>query len=279
MRSSLGLAALLLLTAAGEPALETLGRLDHPAIREASGIVQSRRHPGVFWVINDSGNAPALFAVARDGALIREFAVKAVNLDWEDVTLDGEGRLYVGDIGNNQLVLPRRVIYRLAEPDPKQPADGPLPVIDASYYRCPDTGRFDAEGLFIDRGRAIIVAKYLDRREAELFAVPFDPPAPPAQPATARLLGRLAGCTEPVTGAALSNDRKRLAVCSYGVVRIYDRADLDGDAWTPLATVPFDARDHGIEAVCWDGADLMLAGESRGLFRIAERTWKPSAKR
>ena len=47
--------------------LEPIGRLDHPAIREASGIVASRRYPGIFWVHNDSGNPPALYAVRRDG--------------------------------------------------------------------------------------------------------------------------------------------------------------------------------------------------------------------
>src|SRR4051812_622430 len=31
------------------------------AIREASGLVASQQFPGVFWTLNDSGNAPMLF--------------------------------------------------------------------------------------------------------------------------------------------------------------------------------------------------------------------------
>lgn len=274
MRVNFGVAALFALATAADAPLEPLGRLEHAAIREASGLVKSPRHAGVFWVINDSGNPPVLFAVARDGSLVREFAVKAPNLDWEDLTLDAEGRLYIADTGNNGLLLPRRVIYRLAEPDPAKAVDGPIAITDASYYRFPDTGRFDAEGLFIDRGRAILVAKYLDGREAELFSVPFDPPAPRSRPATARRLGRLPGCTEPVTGATLSTDGARLAVCSYGVVRIYERAQRDGAAWEAVAVIPFDADNHGIEAIAWDGNDLILAGESRGMFRITQRRWK-----
>ncbi|MEO6810963.1 MAG: hypothetical protein ABI353_17770, partial [Isosphaeraceae bacterium] len=82
------------LVALAEPqALESMGRLEHPAIREASGIVASRRHPGVFWVHNDSGNPPALFAVRRDGSLIQEFAVGVPNVDWEDVATDDNGHL------------------------------------------------------------------------------------------------------------------------------------------------------------------------------------------
>ena len=45
------------------PRPERIGTLEHPEIREASGIAASRRHPGIFWVHNDSGNPPSLFAV------------------------------------------------------------------------------------------------------------------------------------------------------------------------------------------------------------------------
>lgn len=261
------------------PTLETLGRLDDLALREVSGIARSPKHPGVYWVINDSGNPPALFAVKRDGSLVRKLAVKVPNLDWEDLTFDDDGRLYIGDIGNNNTLFPMRVIYRLDEPDPSASGSDPLPVTTASYYRFPAGGRFDAEGLFVDRGRAVLVAKYLDRREAELFAVPFAPPAPLTKPAAPERLGRLSDCNEPVTGAALSRDHKRLAVCSYAVVRIYQRGDTEKDDWKPLAVVPFAGDGLQIEAICWDGADLILAGEARGLFRIAEERWKKSAVR
>src|SRR5215218_2962033 len=115
---------LALLVAAGPDVtgLERLGRLEHPAIREASSIVASRRHPGIFWVHNDSGNPAALFAVRRDGTLVREYAVKAPNLDWEDIAVDDEGHLYLGDIGNNAGLLPIRTVYQLDEPDPEAEA-------------------------------------------------------------------------------------------------------------------------------------------------------------
>src|SRR5689334_7116073 len=71
--SAIVLSALVLL--ADRDQAVRLGRLDHPAIRECSGIVHSRKHPGIFWVHNDSGNPPALYAVRRDGSLVREFTV------------------------------------------------------------------------------------------------------------------------------------------------------------------------------------------------------------
>ena len=114
------------LLAADPPSpLEPLGRFDPRAIREASGVVKSRRHPGIFWVHNDSGNPPALFAVRRDGTILREFRLAVPNVDWEDIAADDRGYLYVGDIGNNGGLLPIRVIYRFDEPDPAVPASAP----------------------------------------------------------------------------------------------------------------------------------------------------------
>ena len=75
--------------------LEHLGRFDLRVVPEASGIVKSRRHPGIFWVHNDSGNSPTLFAIRRDGTIVREFHVAVPNVDWEDIASDGEGHLYV----------------------------------------------------------------------------------------------------------------------------------------------------------------------------------------
>src|SRR3954468_21278100 len=119
--------------AAGSP-LERVGRFEDPAIREASGLVRSRRHADTFWVHNDSGNLPFLFAVRRDGRLIRSYRVAAPHLDWEDVAVDAAGHIYLGEIGNNGLRLRVRAIYCFDEPDPTKPSDAPLKLASATYY-------------------------------------------------------------------------------------------------------------------------------------------------
>ena len=46
------------------------------SIPEASGIVKSRRYPGIYWVHNDSGNPPLLFAIRGDGRIVRQFRLE-----------------------------------------------------------------------------------------------------------------------------------------------------------------------------------------------------------
>jgi hypothetical protein len=271
---------LLALLAAGPGAapdvrLERLGRLDHEPIREASGVVKSRRHDGVFWTHNDSGNPSALFAVRRDGSLIRSFAVAAPNIDWEDIAADDRGHLYLGDVGNNDGRLPLRAVYQVDEPDPSRDEPKPLKVKSAWHYRFPPSGRFDAEGLAIDGDRALIVAKTFDGRPAEVYALPLGPPAPLLRPATPERVGTLPGFTEPVTGADLSADGRRLVVCSTAAVGVFLRSGRDG--WTPLALRSFRSGDD-VEAVCWDGDDILLAGEGRGVFRVKADTWRGSRR-
>jgi hypothetical protein len=257
--------------------LEPLGRLEPRLIPEASGIVKSRRHRDVYWVHNDSGNPPLLFAIRADGQIIRQFRLEIPNIDWEDIAIDDRGHLYLGDIGNNLGALPVRAIYRVDEPDPARPVEKPLAATAVSRYALIRGNRFDAESLDFDDGNAIVIAKYLDGREAELFAVPFEPPSSLSRPAQPRSIGKLAGFTEPATGSDLDVDRLRLAVCSSTVIRIYRRKDVRKHDWMLESEVRYPAAQ--VEGVCWNGGDLVLVAEGSKIFRISQKTWRASPPR
>lgn len=268
----LGLGLLLALIALAdrpEPVpLQNLGRMEAKPLREVSGIIASRQHPGIYWVHNDSGNPPRLFAIRREGTLVREFRVNVPNVDWEDIASDDQGHLYIGDTGNNDGVLPLRVIYRVKEPDPAQDLPDGVPVESAVYYRFRRKEAFDCEGLAIDDNRAYLVAKTHDKRDAEVYTLPLDPPAPLLNPAVPERAGTLKGFTDPATGADLTRDGRILAVSAHDGVGLYERKP-DG-SWKRLDVRSYRSHDD-IEAVTWDGADLILAGEERGLFRIRAR--------
>jgi hypothetical protein len=269
----IALAASLLFIVGDLPDFEPLGRFDLQAIPESSGIVKSRRHPDVFWVHNDSGNPATLFAVDRRGRILNRFAIAVPNIDWEDLAGDDRGRLYIGDIGNNGGRLAIRMIHQIDEPDPGRASAVPLRPLSSSFYAMPSDERFDAESLIVDAGRAVVVAKRRDGREAELFEIPFRPPAPLLRPARPRRIGVLPGFVEPATGADLSPDGRLLAVCGNRATRVYERGDdRSWDAWHLIAEVFHEPL--GVEGVAWDGMDLIHVSENRGLDRIAERVWR-----
>ncbi|MES2464113.1 MAG: hypothetical protein V4671_26400, partial [Armatimonadota bacterium] len=51
-------------------ALTPVLQVTHPPVEEMSGIVKSVRYPNVFWIHNDSGDEPRLFAIRTDGSVI-----------------------------------------------------------------------------------------------------------------------------------------------------------------------------------------------------------------
>ena len=69
-------------------------------LNEVSGIEQSPNSESI-WMINDSGNKPQLFLVNLEGTIEGVIDINAKNRDWEDLTLDLEGNLYIGNFGNN----------------------------------------------------------------------------------------------------------------------------------------------------------------------------------
>jgi hypothetical protein len=263
--------------AAAAVPLQSVGRLDEKRIPEASGIVKSRRHSGIFWVHNDSGNPALLFAIRSDGRIVREFRLAVPNIDWEDIAIDDQGHLYLGDIGNNTHRLSLRVIYRIDEPDPSAPSEKPILSSSFTFYSLPPENRFDAESLFCEGGAAYLLAKYLDGREAELFTLPLEHPSPLGRPAKPQLVGRLRGFTEPATGADLSADRMRLAVCSTAVTRVYLRSPEETPPWRLVAEVRY--RPMPIEGVAWDADALILVAEGGGIYRLSEETWKSASAR
>jgi hypothetical protein len=66
---------------------------------ESSGL--SAHDDGTFWSHEDSGNAPQLVRIDTLGQVIQILTIEATNVDWEELTKDQDGNLFIGDFGNN----------------------------------------------------------------------------------------------------------------------------------------------------------------------------------
>ena len=71
-------------------------------LKEVSGITLSQDQKTI-WAIEDAGNKNVVYGLNRQGKLVNDVLVEnAENNDWEDITKDASGNIYIGDFGNNE---------------------------------------------------------------------------------------------------------------------------------------------------------------------------------
>lgn len=84
-------------------------------LKENSGILIDLQ--GHVWVHNDSGHEPELYKVDTACQVIRTLRVtNAANIDWEDITSDRQGRVFIGDFGNNNNNRQDLTVYIIPDP-------------------------------------------------------------------------------------------------------------------------------------------------------------------
>lgn len=267
MRRIVPLLAVALVAGAADsfaPATLVSGRLTDPALGECSGVVASRAHPGVLWAHNDSGNAAELFAIGADGTTLARYAIAADNVDWEDIAIDAAG-IYLADVGNNRRDRHQVQVLRVDEPDPALPSTGPLPVRTTLRLAWPDQPA-DCEALLVADPFGYLIDKRLDGLPG-LWRFRLDR-------AEVQTLERVATLpiNAPVTGADLSPDGRRLAVCHPLGLHVF--ALPPGDLATTVATARHDYLgwlDPRQEACCFVPGGVLAISESRTIRWLSDQ--------
>jgi hypothetical protein len=109
MKRILLLGLVLLLVAAS---VKKTGTLPKP-LKEISGWVFA--NDSTIIAHNDSGNDAKLFVIEKNGKIIHETSIKDVeNVDFEAITKDNKGHVFLGDIGNNLNERKDLVIYKMS---------------------------------------------------------------------------------------------------------------------------------------------------------------------
>jgi len=75
-----------------------LGKMERH-INESSGICKSHTDT-TFWTHND-GNYPEIFEITQHGKLLQSKPFQLEMTDFEEITKDSDGNIYLGDFGNN----------------------------------------------------------------------------------------------------------------------------------------------------------------------------------
>jgi hypothetical protein len=262
-----------------------VARLDR-VIAESSGLVGSGVDPALVWTHGDSGTAPVLFAVDRHGAVVSRLTVvdppnQRAAPDWEDITRDDAGRLWIADTGNNENRRRDLALFAVREPTARGTAQVPVEAVvrvrypDQGAWPDPDRLDFDGEALFWWEGSLYILTKHRSDTWTTLYRVP----ALSGDVGLERLGDYDVGGDRrrfggQVTGADVSADGATLAVLTYHAVLLFPRPTA-GANWlgsTPKV-IPLDQDVlRQCEGVAWFEGDLLIDNEDGRVFRLRSPT-------
>ncbi|MDC6351160.1 hypothetical protein PP178_06305 [Zeaxanthinibacter sp. PT1] len=238
------------------------GKLD-----ECSGIVTAGED--AIWLVEDHGNADNLYRVNFKGELVKNFEVTNVdNEDWEDLTRDDSGNLYIADTGNNGMDREEFKIYKLPDPSEEKGDKIPAETIKFRYpwdHTLSEDYTHDSEALFYAENHLYLFTKNRLRpfdRKTYIYKIPSVPGR-----YTAELVGELTLCEDRrvcvVTAASLSPDGSKLVLLGYG--KLWILSDFSGDTFSSanMETIDLGASTQ-LESLCFkDAKTLLLADEER----------------
>lgn len=252
------------------PGVLRIAEIDNKDIVESSGVVASRRFPGVLWTHNDGGGAKkqVLYAIDRSGRTRAAIPVVGEKFhDWEDIAIDDSGHLYLGDIGNNDTDRDSLVVYQVDEPDPAASGKEIRPTREWKL-KFPGAS-FNCESLFIWQGYGYVVSKVFDKARAQVFRFPLKDSK---KPVTLELVATTP-IQSPATGTDISADGKRLAIVAKDGAYVF-RIDGDVARVGQVAPTFSKCKDEHIEGCCFVADGLLATSENRDIFLFTDPAFR-----
>ena len=203
-----------------------------PEISESSGL-EMADEPNTFFTHSDHGNSGAtLYKINQSGKLLKTYSVSGASLvDWEDLTRDDSGNLYIADTGNNSGNRSELKIYKTTVSNPSS-----AQVITLSYDsrdaveskgkkgkgKAKTAKNFNSEAIFWHNGNLYLVTKASGGNgEAHLFQVSDSPGSQTAKLIGSKELGAK------ITGADISPSGDKLVLMSVGKLHVFNISGSD----------------------------------------------------
>lgn len=106
------LVALLLTNNCQNPSLRIISKTPSK-LTEISGVTKTPKN-NLLWVIEDSGNKSEVYGIDLKGNIQQVIKLKNTkNIDFEAITSDADGNLYVGDFGDNDEKRKQYSLYKV----------------------------------------------------------------------------------------------------------------------------------------------------------------------
>ncbi len=196
--------SLFLVTSCHTDRLKTIAKI--PDNLKETSAIEKVVYSDLLWTIEDSGNKNNIYGLDLGGKIVKDIDISnADNEDWEDLTSDASGNLYIGDFGNNSGKRKLFTIYKVSNLDTDktdaQRIDFKLPKVAKAK---------DFEAFFLYKANFYIFSK--SNKTVMLLKVPN---TPGQHTATYLTDIKLKEKNTKVTSAAISPDGKTVVLLNH----------------------------------------------------------------
>ncbi len=223
-------------------------------LEEASGN-ETVKNSNLIWLQNDSGNKAKLYGMNKKGDIVKELKIDAKNHDWEDLTSDKEGNIYIGDFGNNQNKRQNLAILKVKASslgkDKKAKVDRISFYYSNQKYFPPKKKKmyFDCEAFFYFKNNLYLFTKsrvHDNHGKTNLYKIPAI-----KGKHEAKLIGSFNTCKDVpcwITSVDISDNEKKVALLTQKAVWVFSGYESDDFFSGSIKTYDFtfDSQKEGI---------------------------------
>lgn len=213
-------------------ALKQLANLPK-SLKEISGVAYK---DNFIYALEDSGNENEITVLDTLGNSIKTLVINNTeNIDWEDLTFDPKGNLYIGDFGNNDNMRKDLAIYKINQSDLQNDKADVAYKVTFDYpeqTEFPPKKKdllFDVEGFFEYENHFYLFTKNRSKGfdgTSYIYKIPNQVGHHQAQ-----LIKKITTCSDyhtcAITSAAISPDGLKFVLLSHSKVWLFENYSKD----------------------------------------------------
>lgn len=238
-------------------------------LKEVSGIALSGDKKTI-WAIEDQGNKNVVYGLDLQGKPVADVQVSnAENTDWEDITADPQGNIYIGDFGNNDNDRQNLSILKL---DLKNASQNSTAVTQTTKFRYEGQTEFppkksnwlyDCEAFVEMDGNFYLFTKNRSKGFDGTFLV-FRVPNKEGD-FEAKLIGKLkleGGYSDAaITSAAVNSTKDKIILLNHKNIQVLTGFTADDFNKTKIQAVSLNHNSQKEAVVFLDDKTLLIADE------------------
>ncbi len=230
-------------------------------INENSGLARAWQD-GFYWTHNDSGGNTELYMINEKGKIFDTLFVNdSKNIDWEDLTKDDKGNVYVGDFGNNSQSRKDLCIYKHRNGKTEKIT---FHYADQDYFPAKQKV-FDCEAFFWHDGKLYLFSKdWSKNHQTQLYILPDQAGDYMLMPEQSIFI------KSPVTAADISPNGKEFALLSYGKIFVFEISGGKIDFSKPKSCIKI-GRNQAEALAYTNDTDFIITNEQRKVFLVKRK--------